>query len=288
MLSALAVLLGYVLAGVAAMLGVATAAFVGWDRLAATRPHARERFRDAAPYLGLLLGVLLVNKVARDVVPEVSWLFGWNITPAIHGLEGALVADIQSLATPGLTAYFSFVYIFGYVFVLVFPFVAYFALPDLRPLKRAAVAYATNYSLGLVFYLLFVSYGPRNLLPDLVEPLLYSTYPQTQILTSQVNTNTNVFPSLHTSLSVTTATLAWTTRDAYPYWFATAAFFAVSIAVATMYLGIHWATDVVAGAVLGWVSVRAADRAVTWREGAPDADSGGRDADSSPSVGVDR
>ena len=273
MLSALAVLLGYVLGGVGVMLGVATAAFVGRSRLAEARASARARLREAAPYLGLLIAVLIVNKFARDVVPELSWIVGWNITPTIYSIEGAFVAGVQSLAAPPLTVFFSFTYIYGYVFLLVFPFVAYFALPDPRPLKRLAVAYTFNYSLGLLLYLLFVSYGPRNLLPDLVKPLLYGTYPTTQILTSQVNTNTNVFPSLHTSMSVTAVGLAWTTRDLYPYWLATAAFFAVSIAVATMYLGIHWATDVVAGVVLGLFSVYAGDRFVTWREDA-DAEEG--------------
>ena len=267
MLSALAVLLGYVLGGVGVMLGIATVAFVGRSRLVRSWASARTRFREAAPYLGLLVAVLLFNKVARDIVPELSWMVGWNITPTIHSIEGAFVADVQSIAAPPLTTFFSFTYIFGYVFLLVFPFVAYFALPNRRPLKCLAVAYAFNYSIGLLFYLLFVSYGPRNLLPDLVKPLLYGTYPTTQILTSQVNTNTNVFPSLHTSMSVTAAGLAWTTRDAYPYWLVTAVFFAVSIAIATMYLGIHWATDVVAGAALGWFSIYAADRFVTWREG---------------------
>lgn len=284
MVSALVALLGYLLAVVGVMLGVATAAFVGRERLAETRADARARLRESAPYLGLLAAVLVVNKLARDTVPEVAWLLGWNITPAIHSLEGAFVADVQSIATPPLTAYFSFSYIYGYVFLLVFPFVAYFALSDRRPLKRTAVAYGLNYSLGLLCYLLFVSYGPRNLLPDLVEPLLYGTYPETQILTSRVNTNTNVFPSLHTSLSVTAACLAWTTRGDYPRWFAVAVFFAVSVAAATMYLGIHWATDVVAGAALGWFSVYAAERLVTRLEGRPSGDGGGGGADASAGV----
>jgi membrane-associated phospholipid phosphatase len=257
-LSTLSVLLVQVLLGVSLLLGVTSVVVVGPARLRALYREKRQRLREALPYLALLLGVLVVNKVVRDVIPEVSWLIGLNVTSYIYALEGATVSDIQSVATPTLTAYFSFVYIFGYVFLLVFPFLAYLALRDLRPLKRTTLAYALNYSIGLLFYALFISYGPRNLIPDLVDPLLYATYPQTQILTSKVNTNTNVFPSLHTSLSVTAAVLAWQTRDVYPYWLYIAVLFAVSVSVATMYLGIHWATDVVAGVGLGLVCVKLA------------------------------
>jgi membrane-associated phospholipid phosphatase len=65
-------------------------------------------------------------------------------------------------------------------------------------------------------------------------------------------------------LSTTVAGLAYQTRDSYPVWFVVAVALAVSIVGATMYLGIHWATDVLAGFVLAaialWVARRYGDR----------------------------
>ena len=133
---------------------------------------------------------------------------------------------------------------------------AYVALPDARPLRRTVVAYAANYLVGVGCYVAFIAYGPRNLIVGDVEGLLFTQYTQYQFLTASINHRTNVFPSLHTSLSVTAALLAWTTREEYPQWPPIAAVLAVSVAISTMYLGIHWATDVVFGAVLGWASVR--------------------------------
>jgi membrane-associated phospholipid phosphatase len=221
-----------------------------------------ERLRESAPYLGFLGGILVVNKVARDLGPELSWIVGWNVTGLIYRFEGTFVAQVQSVATPWLTAFLSAVYLVGYVFLLTFPFVAYLTHPDRRVLQTTAVAYGLNYGLGLLCYTLFISYGPRNLVPDMVDPLLYGTYPQAQLVTSRVNVNTNVFPSLHTSLSVTAALLAWRTRDTFPRWTVVAVPLAACVAVSTMYLGIHWATDVLAGLLLGGGSLLLADRVV--------------------------
>lgn len=241
-----------------AMLLAAGLFVVGPRRLVRAGRAAPERLRAVAPSLALLAVTLLVNKLARDYGPEVSWLIGLNVTSVIFGIEGTFVAWVQSFATPALTAYFSFAYVYGYVFLLVFPLVAYLSLADLDPLRRMAVAYTLNYAIGLVCYVLFVSYGPRNLIPDLVDPLLYSNYPSSRLLTREVNRNTNVFPSLHTSLSATVALLAWETHDRYPRWTPLAAVTAASIVVATMYLGIHWAIDVLAGLALAVGSVRGA------------------------------
>ncbi|RQG90200.1 inositol phosphorylceramide synthase [Natrarchaeobius halalkaliphilus] len=234
---------------------VSIAVFVGRYRLRDTRLEWRTRVRAAVPVTALLAIVLLFNSVARQVVPELSWMIGWNVTWAIYDLEGQFILWLQEQATPAVTAYFSFIYIYAYVFMLVFPVIAYFALSNTRPLRELLTAYTLNYTVGLILYVFVIAYGPRNMMPELVDALLYDTYPRYQHLTRQVNRNTNVFPSLHTSLAATVTFLAYRTRDVYPRWFLVATILGVSVAISTMYLGIHWVIDVLAGIVLAYVSV---------------------------------
>lgn len=264
----LALVLGRLAVIVLAMLALAALLIVGQERLVRTHHEFRERFAAVAPYAGLLAVVLVANKVARDVGPDVSWILGIRITGHLQRLDGRLlwplfpdntpqvVVWLQSMATPELTAYFAFVYVYGYVFLLVFPFVAYFALPEPEPLRRTIVAYASNYVLGVLCYVIFIAYGPRNLIADYAEGLLYTQYAHYQFVTMAVNDQTNVFPSLHTSMAVTAALLAWTTRKRYPRWLPIAAVLAVSVVISTVYLGIHWAMDAIFGIVLAWISVR--------------------------------
>jgi len=263
---------GRMLLVVAAMLVASTVALVGRERLAETRREFRQRFDAVMPYAGLLAIVLVANKIARDVGPELSWLIGLRITGRLQSVDGRLlwpiypddtpqlVVWLQSMATPELTAYFAFVYVYGYVFLLVFPLVAYFALSRPEPLRRAMVAYGANYVLGVICYVVFIAYGPRNIIAGQAEALLYNHYTQYQFVTNAVNSPTNVFPSLHTSMAVTAALLAWTTREEYPVWVPISAVLAVSVVISTMYLGIHWGTDVVFGIALAWISVNIGKR----------------------------
>lgn len=249
---------------VTTMLVVATAAFVGIDRIRRTYHEWESRMRTVWPGAVLLVVALLVNSVVRQVIDQISWIIArnLNLTWVVYDVEGPFIIWLQSHATPTLTAYFSFVYIYGYVFILVFPLIAYFSLSDTRPLRETLAAYTLNYLIGLVVYALIILYGPRNIAPELAQGLLYETYPEYQNLTSQVNRNTNTFPSLHTSLSTTVALLAHRTRDEYPRWYYVATFFAASIAFSTVYLGIHWVVDVIAGIVLAYVCVQLASELV--------------------------
>ncbi|WP_158855522.1 phosphatase PAP2 family protein [Halorhabdus sp. CUG00001] len=245
-----------------AVVAVASLVVIGRPRLRAFLHQYRTRLRSAVPFLAVLGGVLAVNSIVRQAGMEISWMIGWNITYDIYALEGGFVPFVQSFAHPTVTRLLSLSYIYGYVFLLVFPIVAYLVLADDRWLRTAALAYSLNYVIGLGCYLLFIAYGPRNLLPDLVDPLLYSEWPSSKFLTSKVNTNTNVFPSLHTSLSVTVMFLAYRSRREYPRWVPVAAVVGTSVIVSTMYLGIHWLTDVFAGIGLGIGSVVLAERLV--------------------------
>lgn len=246
--------------GVALALLLTTPMIVGKERLVDVRHQLPHRLKSAAPYFGLLVVTLLVNAGARRFGPDVSWIIGWEITGLIYDIEGMFVPQLQGLMPEWLITYFSFIYVHGYVYLLVFPLIAYLALDDQASMRKTVVAYTLNYAIGLACYIVVIAYGPRNLLPHLVEPFLYLNWPRAQILTSEINVNTNVFPSLHTSLSATVAILAFRTRDVYPRWFPVAMVISVSVILSTMVLGIHWAIDVVAGLGLAWLSVRLADR----------------------------
>lgn len=249
-----------VVAVVTLMLVLTAPVMIGRERLEGLARDYRPRVRAALPYLGVLAATLLVNARARRVGPDVSWIIGWEITGIIYSIEGTFVPTLQAITPAWLVTYFSFSYIYGYVYLMVFPLLAYLALENPVPLRKTVVAYTFNYAIGLTFYLLFIAYGPRNMLPTLVDSLLYVNWPRSQILTSHVNVNTNVFPSLHASLSGTVVILAYRTRDVYPEWLAAATLLAVSVVLSTMVLGIHWAIDVLAGLGLAWLSVRLADR----------------------------
>jgi membrane-associated phospholipid phosphatase len=252
-----------VVAWVAAMLVVASLAVIGPARLRETWSELRDRIWDARRVVALVCVVLLASAVGRPALLNVSRLFGIQATAFIYGLEGGFVAWIQAtFASPALTAYFSRVYVYGYAFLVAFPAIAYLALPRTATFRRILVAYALNYGIGLVLYTLVFAHGPRNVMPDMVTPLLFTNQPDVILLASEVNENSNVFPSLHTSLSVTVGTFAVLTRDDYPLWTAVAVPLSLSVVIATMYLGIHWLTDVVAGFALAFGCVALAYRFV--------------------------
>jgi len=240
---------------------------VGRERLLGAHEEWRRRLLEITPALVLLGLALFVNSHVRQVGPDVSWVIGYEITDTILAVEGEFVVWLQSFATPVTTTYFSYMYVYGYAFLLTFPFLAYLTLRDTRPARVLLWSYLFNYMLGLVVYLLIVAYGPRNILPHLVEGLLYTTFPEYQHLTRQVNRSTNVFPSLHTSLSMTVLFVAIYTRDTFGRWLPIASIFAISIVISTMFLAIHWASDVVAGIVLAAISVVLAIKLVEhdWR-----------------------
>jgi len=236
---------------------------IGPDRLRALPGRLRARARDCRREAAALVAVLLLSAVGRERLGLVAEVYGVNLTGAILAVEGGFVPWLQTFATPVATRLLSWAYVYGYAFLLVFPVLAYAALDDATTLRRLLAAYAINYVVGLAVYTAVVAYGPRNVMPDLVSSLLFTTQPELEALTTRINENTNVFPSLHTSLSVTAGAFGYLTRREYPRWAALSGLLAAAVVLATMYLGIHWATDVVVGIILAGIAVRGA---VGWVE----------------------
>lgn len=239
---------------VAVVAGLSLLVVVGPSRLRERSGDVRQRFREGLAAIALVLGVLLVNRFLRPIVPELSWAFGIPITDAIYRFEGTFVVWVQSFARPWLTSYLAFAYVHLYVFLLFVPFLVYLFAADARPLRVAGIAYAANYGIGVVCYVIFIAYGPRNYLVEEVDSLLYTTYPTIRLLTQQANVNTNAFPSLHTSMAVTVALLSLWTRDQFPRFPILVIPMTLSIVLATMYLGLHWVTDVLGGIVLAGIA----------------------------------
>jgi len=251
-----------VLAVTALLVGVSLVAIVGVEQLRAiARRGIFRQIRRTLPYF-VFLGVVLGSMATlRSVGSEISWRVGFELSSLIYEIEGGtVVLAVQSLPIPKAPLLFPLVYVFGYVYLLSFPFLAYFLSTDLRPFRTLSLAYAFNYVVGVILYITFVAYGPRNYYSLGAVEVLYNTWPESQLLTSLVNTNTNVFPSLHSSVSTTIAIMAVKTRDRYPLWTPIAVVLAASVCLSTMYLAIHWATDVVAGVALAFLSVWFAER----------------------------
>ena len=246
---------------------------VGRDRIGAvleSRDRRLRRLRAVAPYLGGLALVLLVNKGLLRRLETLSRTYGVRATLWFYELEGDAVATVQS-AIPEWGVYvFGPVYVLGYVVVLSLPLVAYVFATNARAVKTLVTAYAVEYLAAIVCYTAVFAYGPRNYhrLPGAdpsaarVEAPLLEAFRSVTRLTARVNVETNVFPSLHTALSVTVLLVAVSTHEEFPRWTPVAGLLAGSIVVSTMYLGTHWAIDVVAGAALAAGSVAVARRIV--------------------------
>ncbi|GAA0534349.1 phosphatase PAP2 family protein [Halorubrum ejinorense] len=254
------------LTGLSVIAGTAVVALlcIGPRQLSRAMTDVDDRLRDIAPYLGAALALLAVKQITQGYRIRLSRALDWNITDELYALEGEFVATLQGLTPEATLEFFTVSYMVGFAFLLVAAPVTYLlsAGSGQRRLKELLVAYMLNYAVGTVCYTLFVSYGPRNYL-ETVSGLMYSVYPQTQDLTAAVASNTNVFPSLHTSLSVAVLTVAWRSRRTHPRWTPVAAVVAAAVVFSTMYLGIHWLVDVVAGVALGVGSVSAAVRIVS-------------------------
>jgi len=200
-------------------------------------------------HLLMMFCILFVNKLQLQIENAVD-LEG-DFTPLVYSLEGSIVANIQELFQNDILT-----------LILVFFYVA--VLPSLMALSVGIYTYTKQYHLYYAFcyaimlnYLIaipFYFFVPINEVWAYPESgarfIMLDAFPGFEDSYRNMSGLNNCFPSLHTSLSVTLALLAW--RSGIASWKWIAAISAGIIVFSIFYLGIHWFTDMFGGLILAW------------------------------------
>jgi len=211
-------------------------------------------FLTYSPYFFLAFLVVIFDKLEMMYGEPLASYFGWDYTSFIHSLEGDIVVEIQRW---GNNVYLT--YILAFMYFVVFTFLLYFSLTffvfsnEGELTKKVALAYFLNYILVLPFYLFFPvteTWRAYEFLstPEKIQGLLFNFNTDILVVVTTFSSINNCFPSMHTSLSFTIALISLHSKYRRYTIFCWGS--ALLIAFSTMYLGIHWVSDVVAGMIL--------------------------------------
>ncbi|RQW11778.1 phosphatase PAP2 family protein [Paenibacillus rhizophilus] len=196
-------------------------------------------------------GVLALNKYELQIEKKLNLTS--DFTGFVFGLEGHFVQAVQHLFyTPWLTPIIVFFYIFMLQSVLAASLGVY--LIDKNRLMLYATCYAVilNYAIAIPFYLYFPVNEVWSYAPAGVRFVMLDVFPRFEQEYRALSGLDNCFPSLHTSISMTTALLAF--RSGNRRWMTVAGVSAAVIIFGIFYLGIHWFTDMIGGTLLAVLS----------------------------------
>ena len=220
--------------------------------------------RDDLPYFLVFMlifaSVFMLHMAEIKIDPVVSSSLSIDFTKKIYNIEGDVVSLFQSIRNPILDYYFVIVYMIGFPFLLYFTPSLYIMSRDIDSLKLVVIAYAITISISLPFFIFFpvhdtwwASSNYEWFKGRMVAFRLQEIWPSSLPIFYKFTTLNNCFPSLHSALSAVMAYTAVITK--YKRYSYVAIIMAISIPIATLYLGIHWLTDVIGGEAIALLSI---------------------------------
>jgi membrane-associated phospholipid phosphatase len=220
---------------------------------------------EVLPYLILVSLVYMFAKSQETITAALGITPTLRIAELILLMEGSTVSAFQSIASPALTYFSAFIYLFVFSFLLIFTFVALICSGKVSVLQEYAIAITVAYVVAFPFQVLAPVKVTGYTLPNVV-PLLYQLSPVIlEGLRSVDPYFDNCFPSLHAALSIIAMLLVVLRTDLRKYK-VVAVLLTIAIQFAIFYLGIHWITDFLGGLMLAAISyaiaVRYRDRIV--------------------------
>jgi membrane-associated phospholipid phosphatase len=215
---------------------------------------------------GLILLLLLVFTAnIVETAWEASLHVGSPVTPddnkgayAVQQFEPAFI-DFEFHDTVAAWA----VYAYSTSYFVLFPVLALGVLialarrPEMAPLRVLILAVAIDYLISLPFFLLFPV--PERWAHPESSAILLSDQWSAWLIESirPMSALNNSFPSTHVSLTVIMIVVCWLFQVRLRN---TVTALATTVILATFVLGIHWLADMIAGAIVGTMSVMIARR----------------------------
>ncbi|WP_410514356.1 phosphatase PAP2 family protein [Paenibacillus sp. BR2-3] len=194
-----------------------------------------------------MFGVLALNKYELQI--ETKMQLSSDFTAFMFGLEGHFVQSFQQLFySPWLTPIIVFFYIFMLQSVLAASIGLYLLENNRLMLYATCYAIILNYTIAIPFYLYFPVNEVWSYPPAGVRFVMLDVFPRFEQEYRALSGLNNCFPSLHTSISVTMALLAF--RSGNRRWMIITGISAIMIVFGIFYLGIHWLTDMLGGTLL--------------------------------------
>jgi membrane-associated phospholipid phosphatase len=194
-----------------------------------------------------MFGVLVLNKYELQI--EEKMHLSSDYTSFVFGLEGHFVQAVQDIFySPWLTPIIVFFYIFMLQSVLAASLGVYLLDKNRVMLYATCYAIIINYAVAIPFYLYFPVNEVWSYVPAGVRFTMLDVFPKFEQEYRPLSGLNNCFPSLHTSISVTMALLAF--RSGNRRWMVITSISAVVIVFGIFYLGIHWLTDMIGGTLL--------------------------------------
>ncbi len=238
--------------------------------------RAVENLHAGAPYLIAIGTTMLVMRIENVYDLDIAAALGLDWTPLVHAIEGDVVARLQdAIASRPLTLFLHFVYITVYALYHVAAMVGFAVTGRAAMLRRFAVTWVLVYAIALPFYVLAPVNETWTTNPEYgcygdytdgswgdfstpTEGLLHASCGDDGGIVQAISSINNCFPSLHNAFAWALPFLLW--RSGWRRAAKGTAAIAFLVSLATLELGIHWVTDLVAGVALAafvtWVAVR--------------------------------
>lgn len=202
--------------------------------------------------LTIILADVILTAVDHRFTERVVAVFGQDFTRLIWRVEGEWVAVFQGWTLTPFTWFMAWAYVIVFPAAVPWTMAVFDYLGETRRNIAVLIGYIMNYLLVFPFYVVFPvrechAYAPGG--RHFVRLALDDLHPAIMEVLRPMSGIDNCFPSFHTSLVVTMTLFAWSSgRKAFAAVMST---MTLSIIFSTLYLGIHWVTDVVAGVVVG-------------------------------------